>query len=173
MSAPSALLWRNQHHRAELPRYSESQRGHDFAYLLSLSSPYPPLLKERAELLTHQRQNASLHTRSSSDSYDPFPAHSKSRTDISQILQEVSVTKGGVNYTYLTVKYNTVTRSGYDVERISYIAATVRHRKLFTLAATTSSERRNKMDVDLKRHSRIISSWRRRRGRGFCRLIAW
>ncbi len=66
-----------------------------------------------------------------------------------QVLQEVPVTKGGVNYAYLTVKYNTVTRSGYDVERISYIAATVRQRKLFTLAATCSSERRNKMEVDL------------------------
>lgn len=59
------------------------------------------------------------------------------------------MTKGGVSYTYLTVKYNTVTRSGYDVERISYIAPTVRQRKLFTLVATASSERRNKMDVDL------------------------
>ena len=66
-----------------------------------------------------------------------------------QVLQEVPVTKGGVNYTYLIVKYNTVTRSGYDVERMSYIAATVRQRKLFTLAATCSSERRNKMEVEL------------------------
>lgn len=74
-----------------------------------------------------------------------------------QILQEVPVSKGGVNYTYLTVKYNTVTRSGYDVERISYIAATVRQRKLFTLVATTSSDRRNKMDVDL---SAIRASFR-------------
>lgn len=57
--------------------------------------------------------------------------------------------KGGVNYAYLTVRYNTVTRSGYDVERISYIAATVRQRKLFTLVATVSSERRNKMDLEL------------------------
>lgn len=74
----------------------------------------------------------------------PLPAHFET-----QILQEIPVTKGGVNYTYLTVKYNTVTRSGYDVERISYISATVRQRKLFTLVATTSSDRRNKMDVDL------------------------
>lgn len=49
----------------------------------------------------------------------------------------------------MTVKYNTVTRSGYDVERISYIAATVKQRKLFTLVATVSSERRNKMDLIL------------------------
>lgn len=54
-----------------------------------------------------------------------------------------------MNYKYLTVMYNTVTRSGYDVQRISYIAATVRQRKLFTLVATTSSDRRKKMDVDL------------------------
>ncbi|CAN0426822.1 unnamed protein product [Ectocarpus sp. 12 AP-2014] len=65
------------------------------------------------------------------------------------VLQEKAVTKGGVNYTYLTVKYNTVTRSGYDVERISYIAATVKQRKLFTLVATVSGERRNKMDLIL------------------------
>lgn len=47
------------------------------------------------------------------------------------------------------MKYNTVTRSGYDVERISYISATVRQRRLFTLVATVSSERRNKMDLEL------------------------
>lgn len=35
------------------------------------------------------------------------------------------------------------------MERISYIAATMRQRKLFTLVATVSSERRNKMDVTL------------------------
>lgn len=66
-----------------------------------------------------------------------------------QILQEIPVAKGGVNYAYMTVKYNTITRSGYDVERISYIAATVRQRRLFTLVATVSSERRNKMDLEL------------------------
>lgn len=54
-----------------------------------------------------------------------------------------------MTYTYLTVKYNTVTRSGYDVERTSYISATVRQRRLFTLVATVSSDRRNKMDVEL------------------------
>lgn len=80
-------------------------------------------------------------TRDHADSLnEPFP---------SQILREVPVTKGGVNYTYVTVKYNTVTRSGYDVERISYIAATVRQRRLYTLVATVSSERRNKMDLEL------------------------
>ncbi|CAB1110474.1 unnamed protein product [Ectocarpus sp. CCAP 1310/34] len=67
-----------------------------------------------------------------------------------KVLQEKAVTKGGVNYTYLTVKYNTVTRSGYDVERVSYIAATVKQRKLLTLVATVSGERRNKMDLILK-----------------------
>eukprot|EP00752_Nemacystus_decipiens_P010030 g8943.t1 len=76
---------------------------------------------------------------------------------VAKILQDASVMKGGVTYKYLTVKYNTVTRSGYDVERISYIAATVRQRKLFTLVATTSSDRRNKMDVDL---NAIRSSFR-------------
>lgn len=66
-----------------------------------------------------------------------------------QVLKESAVTKGAVNYRYLTLKYNTVTRSGYDVERIAYVAATVRRKKLITLAATVSSERRKKMDVDL------------------------
>lgn len=59
------------------------------------------------------------------------------------------MTNGGVTYTYLTVKYTTVTRSGYDVERISYIAATVKQRKLFTLVAPVSGERRMKMDLIL------------------------
>ena len=56
---------------------------------------------------------------------------------------------GGVNYKYLTVKYNTVTRSGYDVERIAYIAATMKRKKLVTLVATVSAERRYKMELDL------------------------
>ena len=56
---------------------------------------------------------------------------------------------GGVNYKYLTLKYNVVTRSGYDVERIAYVAATVNQRKLFSLAATVSSERRKKMAPNL------------------------
>lgn len=60
------------------------------------------------------------------------------------------MTKGAVNYRYLTVKYNTVTRSGYDVERIAFVAATVRRKKLFTLVATVSGERRKKMDTDLE-----------------------
>lgn len=59
------------------------------------------------------------------------------------------VANGGVNYKYLTIKYNIVTRSGYDVERIAYVAATVKQRKLFSLAATVSSERRKKMAPDL------------------------
>lgn len=57
--------------------------------------------------------------------------------------------KGGVDYKYLTVKYNTVTRSGYDVERIAYIAATIKRKKLVTLVATVSGERRYKMELDL------------------------
>lgn len=57
--------------------------------------------------------------------------------------------KGGVKYKYLTVKYNTVTRSGYDVERIAYIAATIKRKKLFTLVSTVSGERRYKMETHL------------------------
>ncbi|CAM9244422.1 unnamed protein product [Scytosiphon promiscuus] len=68
---------------------------------------------------------------------------------LAKVSQEKASIKGGVNYTYLTVRYNVTTRSGYDVERIAYVAATVRQGKLFTLATTISSERRNKMDVTM------------------------
>lgn len=66
-----------------------------------------------------------------------------------QVLHDEAVEKGGVKYKYLTVKYNTVTRSGYDVERIAYIAATIKRKKLFTLVSTVSGERRYKMETHL------------------------
>lgn len=68
---------------------------------------------------------------------------------LKQVLEETSVSTGGVDYKYLTLKYNTVTRSGYDVERIAYIASTVRQQVLCSLIATVSSERRKKMESDL------------------------
>lgn len=68
---------------------------------------------------------------------------------LSQILEETTTSIGGAKYKYLTLKYNTVTRSGYDVERIAHVAATVHQRLLCSLVATVSSERRNKMDSDL------------------------
>lgn len=66
-----------------------------------------------------------------------------------QVLQDLVVTTGGVKYKYLTLQYNTVTRSGYDVERIAYVAATVRQHKLLSLVATVSSQRLKKMALDL------------------------
>lgn len=50
---------------------------------------------------------------------------------------------------YLALKYNTVTRSGYDVERIAYVASTISNRVLYSLVATASAERIKRMKNDL------------------------
>lgn len=54
-----------------------------------------------------------------------------------------------MDYKLLTLKYNTITRLEYDVERIAYIAATMRQKVPYSLVVTVSSERRKKMEADL------------------------
>lgn len=66
-----------------------------------------------------------------------------------QILEESLVSSGGVDYKYLALKYNTVTRSGYDVERVAYVASTISNRIMYSLVATASSERIKRMKNDL------------------------